>query len=344
MPVTDITSLAETAIRRQKDLKMLPYAVLRMVLGYHGIRLLPGIQNKDVLTDFQRKSGILKPYDSGVAITHSDVGKANEMILQVEKAYASVKDNIQNYKTIAIGPDVLLGENQAKKHPWQETMLKSIVKTFGEDIIDALYPAIRDTGDQTPTGAFDGFDTLIDAFVTATSISVANKNMINTFDGVYTDWAAPADSSDTEVADRLLSFWRSAHPQLRSANTLLTLPAHLADWYDDAYFNKYLTKPLLDQFGRTTLHGTNNKCKIVRSNAVGIGSRINLAVPGNFDFGMDSLSDAEFVQVRNPYEDPNIVQFWIQGDYGTRINSIHPKMFQINEGTPVANALSGDYS
>ena len=100
MPVTDITSLAETAIRRQKDLKMLPYAVLRMVLGYHGIRLLPGIQNKDVLTDFQRKSGILKPYDSGVAITHSDVGKANEMILQVEKAYASVKDNIQKLKNI----------------------------------------------------------------------------------------------------------------------------------------------------------------------------------------------------------------------------------------------------
>jgi hypothetical protein len=61
MSTVDLTSLAETAIRRQKDLKMLPYAVLRETLGVHGINLLPGIQNKDVLTDFLRKAGIMKP-------------------------------------------------------------------------------------------------------------------------------------------------------------------------------------------------------------------------------------------------------------------------------------------
>ena len=77
----------------------------------------------------------VKPYDSSVAIAHSDVGKAQEMTLQVEKAYASVKDNIQNYKTIAVGPDVLLGKNKSKKHPWEMVMLTSIVRTFGEDIL-----------------------------------------------------------------------------------------------------------------------------------------------------------------------------------------------------------------
>jgi len=343
MATVDLSSLQETAIRRQKDLKMLPYAVLATTLGLHGINLLPGIQNKDVITDFQRKGGILKPYSTSVNLTTSDVGKANEMTLQVEKAYANVKDNIQNYKTISVGPDVLLGKNQSKKHPWEMVMLTSIVRTFGEDILDALFPATRNTAVQTPQGAFDGFDTLIDAFVAALKISVAVKNLKNTFDAGYTAFVPPANESDTEVFDRLLKFWRDADPQLRKANSHMSMPYDIADMYDDAYFNKFRSKPTTDEYGRPFLYGSGGKCKIIRSSIMGTGQRIMLSVPGNLDLGMDTISDSTFVQVRYIDQDPNIVQFWIQGDYGTRIRSIHPKLFQINEGTPVANALSGDY-
>jgi hypothetical protein len=59
---------------------------------------------------------------------------------------------------------------------------------------------------------------------------------------------------------------------------------------------------------------------------------------------MDSLGDESFVQVRNPFEDPNYVQFWLQAKYGTRIRSIHEKVFQVNEGSAVGVQLSGDYS
>ncbi len=339
MSTVDLTSLAETAIRRQKDLKMLPYAVLRETLGVHGINLLPGIQNKDVLTDFLRKAGIMKPYDSSVEIAHSDVGKAQEMTLQVEKAYASVKDNIQNYKTIAVGPDVLLGKNKSKKHPWEMVMLTSIVRTFGEDILDALFPADRDTLVQTPQGAFKGYDTLIDAFIVATLISASAGNQVNT--GAI---AAPSGETDFGAFTQLLDFWRASHPLLRTKQTNLLVPSIIADHYDDAFFNKFRQKPTTDEYGRTELYGSGGKCKIIRSNVMGTGQRIMLTMPGNLDFGMDTLGDEEFVQVRNPYEDPNLVQFWIQGDYGTRIRSIHPKIFQINEGAAVANALSGDYS
>jgi len=48
--------------------------------------------------------------------------------------------------------------------------------------------------------------------------------------------------------------------------------------------------------------------------------------------------------VRNPWEDPNLVQFWLQFDAGARINSVHPYKFIVNEGTPAANSLSGDYT
>lgn len=339
MSTVDISLLAETAIRRQQDLKMLPYAILRETLGVHGINLLPGIQNKDVLTSFYRKQGIMKPYATNVAITDADVGKALEMTLEVQTAYASVKDNIQNYKTISVGPDVLLGKNQSKTHPWQMTMLMAIVRTFGEDILDALFPAERDTGDQSPTGAFDGFDTLIDDFVSGGEISAALGNQVTT--GTL---EAPSSETDYDPADQLLDFYRSAHPLLKSIPSNLLVPYNIADYYDDAYFNKYKHKPVVDEYNRTELHGTGGKCKIIRSNVMGTGQRIMLTVPGNLDFGMDTLGDEAFVQVRNPYEDPNLVQFWIQGKYGTRIRELHRKVFQINEGAPVANTLSGDYS
>ncbi len=338
MPTVDISTLQETAVRRQKDLKLLPYTVLKEVLGVHGINLLPGIQHKDTITDFLRKQGVMRPYNGG-EVEHSELGKTQEMTLEVEMAYASVKDNIQNYKEIAVGPDQLLGKNKSKKHPWNVLMISSVVKTFGEDLIDCLFPGERVEDGTTPLEAFDGFDTKMDAFITAQLIKAAAGNLVNTG-----DFVAPQNENDYGVLEQLLGFWRSSHSALRGKASILKVPNHIADMYDDCFFNKFKQKPTVDIYGRSDLHGTGKKCKLVRSNAMGSGQRIVLTAPGNFDFGMDTKGDEEFVQVRNPYEDPNLVQFWIQGKYGTRIRSIHQKVFQINEGTPVATQLSGDYS
>ncbi len=338
MSTVDLSSLTATAIRYQKDLKMLPYAVLKETLGLHGINLLPGIQYKDTITDFLRKQGIMAPYVVGT-LNNSDVGKAQEMTLEVQPAYASVKDNIQNYKTIAVGPDVLLGKNKSKKHPWELVMLQSIVRTFGEDILDCLFPGERDNAHTTPLDAFDGYDTLINGFISAGTITGGKGNYVPT--GAI---AAPTSESDYAAFTTLLAFWRSASVQLRNKPSLLLVPSVIGDMYDDAFFNKFRSKPTTDEYGRTDLYGTGGKCKLIRSNVMGTGQRIVLTAPGNFDFGMDTLGDEEFVQVRNPYEDPNYVQFWIQGKYGTRIRSIHEKVFQTNDGSAVGQQLSGDYS
>lgn len=338
MSTVDISLLQETAIKRQKDFKLLPYVVLRHTLGLHGINLMPGVQHKDVITDFQRKAGIMQPYVVGGDITYSQVGKAQEMTLLVEKAFASVKDNINNYKTIAVGPGELLGKNKTKQHPWNLLMIQSIIRTFGEDVLDCTFSGERDEADKSPQGAFDGYDTLIDAFITNSKITAGIGNLKSTG-----DIEAVADETDVDPFNQLLAFWRAAHPQLKAKPSILLVPSHVGDAYDDAFFNKFRNKPSEDAYGRTYIQGTNKKCLMVRSDIMGTGQRMILTAPGNLDFGMDSLGDEDFVQVRNPYEDPNEVQFWLQASYGTRIRSIHPKLFQINDGTPVANALSGDY-
>lgn len=338
MPTVDITSLAESAIIYQKDLQMLPFAILRNILGVHGFNMFPNVQNKHVLSAFERKRGIAKPYVADDT-SNSDLGKAIQRSLEVHPAYASVKDNIRNYKTIAVGPDDLLGKNQSKKHPWEMVMLTSVIRTFTEDIADALFAGKYDTDDKSPTGCFDGIDELIDLDIAAGLIAAAKGNYEATSAIVK-----PTSESDIDAFKIMLEFYRAAHPRLKAENTILMVPIYIAEAYSDAYFNKFRNKPTIDEYNRTILEGSNGKCRIIGSEYMGSGNRMILTVPGNIDFGMNTESDDQFVQVRNPYEDPNYVQFWIQADYGMRIRSINQKMFMVNDGTPVASALSGDYS
>ena len=340
MPTVDISSLQTTAKIFQKDLQMLPYYVMKERLGYHGITLFPNVQHQHILTEFYRKQGIAKPYDVSKDVSYSDIGKAIERPLTVHKAYASVVDNINNYKTISVGPDVLLGKNKSKKHPWERTMLESIVRTFGEDILDALFPAQRDVDNQTPLGLFDGFNKLIADAISSGEIAANKGNYQTITDGI----SYPSGSNDTAAFDKLLNFWRNAHPLLKRANTLLLVPHGIWEAYNAAFFNKYLHKPTVDDWQRTLLEGSGGKCSIVPSIEMGTGQRIILTVPGNMDFGMETIGDEDFVQVRTPFEDPNKVQFWIQGTYGCRIRHFHAKMFCTNTGTPSTYRISGDYS
>jgi hypothetical protein len=58
---------------------------------------------------------------------------------------------------------------------------------------------------------------------------------------------------------------------------------------------------------------------------------------------MRTGSDKGFVQVRNPYKDPNWVQYWSQFEVGCRVRSIHAKEFMVNDLTNTAIELAGDY-
>lgn len=330
MAANDLTSLTETAIIYQRDLQLLPYATMAPVLGELGISLYPGIQNKHVMTNYLRAAGIARPYVQGT-VEDSQVGKLEEKTLEIHLAYANVKDNIQNYKTTVVGPDQLLGKNQSKKHPWQMLMLTSIVRTFSEDILDALFHGERNTATRTPLGCFNGYNKIIDNGISDGSIAEEEGNYFTT--GAITS---------ANAYTQLLAMYRAANPLLKKMRTIMIVPYHIAEKYDDQYFDKYKYKPTLDNYGNTILDGSNGLCSLIRTPYQG-GSRVILTIPGNFHFGFDSMADQSFVQVRNPYTDPNDVQFWIQAGYGTRIQSFNQKVFMVNEQSTSVTAYSGDF-
>lgn len=340
MAVIDISGLTRLAVNYQSDMRYLPYAVMvETLVNEHQINLLPGIENQDVVTTFLRKRGIAKPLFVGMEVQDSDIGKPVESILKIENAYASVQDDIQNYKEkVIIRPGEKIGQNQTHKHPFEVGIMMGIIRTFSEDILDAVFHAERNTSDLSPMGLFDGFDTKIDDGISDGIIASGLGNIVDSG-----DFEAPASDTDYTAYHRLRDWLRQAHPDLLK-NGVLHLPRLVARYCMDALKNK--TKQKADTFISFVDYlndDVDGNLKVVKSRLMGTGDRINLFAPGNMEFGFNSLSDTTFVKIRDINKNPNIVNYWIQAGFGTRWINFHKKVFMTNTGSLTPNLLSGDY-
>jgi len=341
MGAITVSGLTRTAQKYQKELQMLPYAVMAEVLADHGVNLFPGVQYKDTIITLERKQGIARPYAVDAAISNATLGKMVEADLEVKKAYASIKDNIWNYKEkLMVTPDELVGKNTVKKHPFELQIMMNQIRTFSEDVMDSLFNGERNDSGTTPLDLYDGFETIVLAAITAGSITGGKGNYLET-----STFAAPADNSDTNAIDYLVTWLRAANMFLKK-DCMLLLPVQIHNYVVDALENKLkykdVTVPVVEAYLKDKCNLRNFKYK--PTDYMGTGDRLMLVKPGMLDFGMNSMSDAEFVQVRDAYEDPNYFQYWIQGDYGARIRSFNEKVFFTNDGSLTAAQLAGDYS
>lgn len=342
MAAINVAAITQAAIKYQSDIRTLPYAVLGDVLTALKINQLE-VANKDVLKQFARKGGVAKPYSASASLVNSDLGKFSERTLEVLKSYSSIKDHVDNYKDKIILNDINSTklDNKTKKHPLELMVTVNHTRTFSEDIIDALFHAERDEEDLSPLGCFDGYNTLLNKDVAAGLISAGLGNMVAT--GAI---IAPATTNDLDALNKLIAFLRSSRSTFKTQKALLYAPYKVITAAKDCLENKFPTKDITyNNFMEYVLDKADiQNLEIIRHTCLGTGDRMILTVPGNLDFGMNTKGDESFVQIRTPYEDPNLMQFWIQADFGARVNSLDPKVFQMNDGTAVAKSLAGDYS
>ncbi|MGE5317661.1 MAG: hypothetical protein ACM3ME_06670 [Chloroflexota bacterium] len=339
--VINTASLNRTSEKYDPVLKTLPFAFLNDVLTALGINILE-IAGKDTFVTFNRLGGISKPYRAGV-LDYSKLGKMTERSLEVKTSYAALKEHIMNYKGKLLttnDPNKEKVNNQTKKHPLEYFFLSEMVKTTSEDIIDAIFHAEYDVTDKSPLGMFDGICKHIADDIAAGEVSVAKGNMFNT--GAI---VAPANDTDTTAYYQLVDFIRAANPYLRK-NAILYISNTILFHAQDALGNKLVNKDVMEfDVFLEHLRGVTAapNLQIKTSDAIGTGDQLILTVERNLDLGLNTKGDHQFVQVRNPYEDPNLVQFWSQWDAGTRVRHIHPKLFLVNDGVPVSSLMSGDY-
>ncbi len=340
--IITVTGLSEEAKKYQTQLRMLPYYILGEELAKQGISLMQ-VRGIDVMIQAQRRGDMLRPYVAGFIAQNDDAMRFREATLETKTAYISMQDNITNYvtKKMLNQPQGGTGINQTKKHPFEDLVTANVVKTASEDVLDALFTGVYNTGAITPSAqdCFDGFETKIADLVTAGDISAGNKNLVTT--GAI---VAPVDETDFTAIEQVVAFIRSASKLLRRSG-VLSLPLGIYQFMMDALENKYSARAWdLNGVENYINQKSASNIRLVTSDHMGIGDRLILTTPGNLHFGMDTMGDLDFVQVRNVETDPNTVQFWLQAGFGTRIFSIHPKEFQVNDGSLTADALSGDYT
>lgn len=342
MSVVNITSLQRAAEKYQKDFMLLPYAMLIPTLKELKLNMLE-VDNKDIVIVKERAGGAARPYVAGAPNYKGEISRLLERELQTYTAIAPIKDNITNYKTKRVLYDASKDKvnNKTKQHPLERDIIADVITTVGEDIIDCLFHATRDVTDQTPQGMANGYHTIIDTLVAAGAITLAKGNLVN-----CGSLAAPADESDLTAFNSLKAWLRNIDHKWRNKNVVLYIPYnsmyHVKDAlenkktsYKDVTFANVLTQ-LREDCGIP-------KLQIVSHYALGEGDRLMLTEPGNFDLGMNTFSDVGFVQVRDPFEDANEIQFWNQFDIGMRIKNLNKRGFMISDGSVTSNPLSGDY-
>ena len=215
-----------------------------------------------------------------------------------------------------------------------------MIESFGEDVIFSMFHGERSEAGTTPATAFNGFYTIYDMLVTAGEIAEAKGNLHTT--GAF---KAPV-AGDSVAYDKLVAFVRAGHPLLRRGEVNLMASSDLIIKARDAFRNKtknfeYATTEMMIERLRDDAQAPS--LKLITHEALGTGDKLTLLKPGVLDFGMGDQGDKEFVQVRTPYKDPNIVQFWMEAAFDTRVNDVHAKMFLTNEQTSTAVDLAGDY-
>jgi hypothetical protein len=275
----------------------------------------------------------------------AEIMKFREASLKPELVYAATRDNITNYtdKQVLVAAGKPL-DHKSKQHPLEKMIVESEVVSHAEDVLFSLFHAERENSTHSPMTAFTGFFSMLDYLTTEGDISALAGNLKTT--GAFT---TPTTDTDYQAYEKLVVFVQSAHPLLRSSiggtpqllcTETVTNAARKA-LQNKLKYQEYPTTARLLECLRSDANCATLEIKT--HECLGTGSKLILQKAGNMDIGMNTNKSNKFMDVRDPFEDPNEIQFWIQAAYGTRVRQIDRKVFQMNEQKNTALDLSGDY-
>lgn len=343
--VVNVSSLQRTSEQYDPVLRTLPFKALRPRIGEMGFRFLS--TDKELRqANFERKGGIAKPYVVGTedptGLADNALGRVKESKLVPEWGFTTLVEDIMNYEDVNLVGNMPEHVNpETKKHPHEVMIIGEVAKTIGEDILDAIYFAERDEEDASPLGLFNGIYPLIDVLVAAGEISTGKGNRFATG-----DIADVTDEADTTPYTTMVNALRAVNWALKRDGAILKMTETLYFRVLNGLTNKIKYKP---QNGFDVLmenlrgDAAFRNLQVSIEPEMGTGTNFLITTRENFDFSLWLDSSAEFVQVRNPFTNPNLVQFWSQWKAGCRLRVHHAKAFMMNDATPAGQLLSGDY-
>ena len=331
-----INQLNETAIKYNRDIKYAPLSYALDEFNRMGVLMVPGIQNKHVDYTFLRRGGIVRPYKQGMSASTEELGKFQQNEFRVYRAAGIEKDNIQNYRQTDVVGTSLGRDEVAGRNPADPQIFYSLGATWGEDLKDALFHAVRYGDGDNKYDLFDGYEKIIRDAEGEGKISESEGNLYPLAEPI----TMPVDEKDTTAFDIVDDFL--AHSSI-PGTAILNVTKETGRAIRAAVYNKFRFTMPVDQYGRYFIPGYEDRVAININHMMGFGDRMILSKGDIFQFGYDTQFDDPFVRARLIDDDDQIITYNLGAAYGTAIRSFHRKFFMTSDGLLTPVAYAGDY-
>lgn len=309
------------------------------ILANLAINAITGIQFQESQIVWVRRGGTTRRYDATKKLK-SNNGALVERKLEVALSWNRYADNIQNYREkepFRINPD------NTFEAPNSEAAVRAIVASYNEDVFSNLFFGNKQGKDES-LALYDGFYTHIDRAINSGEISAALGNLIKTEE---TGDIVIGASNKADNWYAFKAFCNALSPKLRNAKEVIVyMSPECHGEIVEGYLAVYSHLQTKDVDNADYRFVTLPNVRIVSHPVMGKGTRMIASVPGNLDFGVDSLNNQAMVRVENNPEDFNELVYQIQSAQGTRIRMIEASSFAVNDAdanTPMAG-LAGDFT
>lgn len=338
LSINDIQHVKEQI---HEELVAKAYLLDDAMFGDLGIMVTTDVENIDVCQIFNRKGLVARPYRVG-NVKNSQLAKIVDNPAKVEPYYIKVEDSIERYREK--GPyNVVNGAGEAEM---STRNMNEIAGRAAEDVRFNVFfgnkanRTLEDTpANQTLLGLslFDGFFTLIAKARTDGTISVANRNLIQT--GDITGLTA------VQVYDLLTTFYAALHPNMKKAESKLTILA--SDQFCRLAVKGYMqTYP---QIAPTVLQASWKFAEMPNmtlktSAAMGTGGQLIATCREDIlEFICDTREGKANIRIGQTNADLSIIGYQINAAATTRIRDYDPMYFAVNDAVNTYDWTPGQY-
>lgn len=290
----------------RKELILMPIYGLQKALPYMTIR--PGVRYKETVGELTGDMQ-LAPFNYTV---HDDndvkiVGRTLETFLgNAVKGF----DPISAVQSI-YGSAITQGEG-LKGVPITKAVWTLLLGKLSEHLYNSLFTAKRDEAGTTTDTLFNGFSTIADAEVTAGTMSAALGN--------YHALAAAVTAEN--AVDTVNEVFDAMDEHLKDEQTFMLMSPNTKLYYERDYQSLHGALPYNQEFKKTYVEGSDNKCQMVGLSCVPSGTII-VTTKQNLLVGVATEGDHVNFEVRPSLKSHFLLDFVASMFFGVQFENIN---------------------
>lgn len=337
--VLTLEQVKQLTTQMQTEILESPAFLSDELLAKYGIRVITGIEFKDLQYAVKRAGGSSRAYKKGETV-NSTAGKVEEKELVVKVAWNRYVDNIEDYREKEPFHVATDGSGRYVA-PASEVKIRAIGANFTEDCISNIFYGIR-----SDVNAYKGLSLFDGIFKKLSHEDILpNLKVIET--GAF---SAVTEATKTDNWDAFVAFVSSLPAPFQKAMRaggkgvkILCSPKTKA-LIVESYTRTFTTlSPITVNDVSLGFIQYGDKLALTGCELIGEGSLLMAVVDGTLDYGVDSLNNKNHVEVDKDQNDFSNIIFEIKAAMGTRVIDESKVAFNDQKNSFRLSDYSGDY-